>query len=127
MLARFDRPQMLAVLVMLAITTMACSTDTPTDPTGSSAASGGSGGGVGGSGGGTSGGSGGVGRLTIKITDSPFSEADAVFVTFSEVSVHRSEGAWEALSFASGTTRTCDLKQLQGVTDVLGVGSLAAE
>jgi hypothetical protein len=72
-------------------------------------------------------GAGGSGSLAIHITDSPFSEAKALLVTFSSVSVHRSEdGGWQTIPFASGSTRTCDLKKLDGPTDVLGVGSLPA-
>src|SRR5438067_11462216 len=43
--------------------------------------------------------------------------------------VHRADGAaWQTMPFASGVgTRTCDLKKLQGQTDVLGVGPLAAD
>jgi hypothetical protein len=69
----------------------------------------------------------GTGRLTIGLKDSPFSDAKAVLVKFSEVSVHRSGFGWEPVAFADGATeRTCDLKQLQAATDVLGVGSLPA-
>jgi hypothetical protein len=71
---------------------------------------------------------GGTGTLSMSITDSPFSDARALLVTFSEVSVHRSEGeGWETLAFAGGAgQRTCDLKKLQGPIDVLGVGTLPA-
>src|SRR5574341_2579520 len=67
------------------------------------------------------------GTLRVRITDSPFSEARAAFVTFSEVSAHRDGGDWETLAFyPPGAARTCDLKRLQGAVDVLGVGALAA-
>jgi uncharacterized protein DUF4382 len=68
------------------------------------------------------------GSLRINITDSPFSEARALLVTFSQVNVHRADGdSWETIPFASGgSSRTCDLKKLQGPTDVIGVGSLPA-
>jgi hypothetical protein len=73
------------------------------------------------------GGSAGLGTLTVRLTDSPFSDATALFVTFSQVRVHRSEFGWETLPFAGGAAeRTCDLKRLQGATDVLGVGLLPA-
>ena len=63
--------------------------------------------------------------LSIRITDSPFSDAKAVLVTFSTVNVHLADGdSWQTIPFTSGSTRTCDLKKLQGPTDVLGVGSL---
>ncbi len=69
----------------------------------------------------------GSGTLAVRITDSPFSEASAVLVTFSEVSAHTSDGAWVTLPFAGGATaRTCDLKNLEGAVDVLGTGPLAA-
>jgi Domain of unknown function (DUF4382) len=72
-------------------------------------------------------GSGGSGSLTIKVTDSPFSDARAVLVTFSEVTIHSSESSWETLPFAGGAARrTCDLKKLVGATDVLGVAPLKA-
>jgi hypothetical protein len=66
--------------------------------------------------------------LNIMITDSPFSDAKALLVTFSEVQVHREEDAgWKTLPFADGgSRRTCDLKKLEGAEDILGVGSLQA-
>ena len=67
-----------------------------------------------------------VTTLNLQITDSPFSDAAAVLVTFSEVAVHRSDEAWSTVPFAGGaSTRTCDLKKLQGAQDVLGVGALS--
>ena len=83
-----------------------------------------------GSGGGNSGGSGstngGSGHLMIELTDSPFSDAKAVLITFDSISVHRSGQGWETVDFANGATeRTCDLKKLQGPTDVLGSGIVA--
>ena len=69
----------------------------------------------------------GTGILSIMIKDSPFSEATALLVTFSEVSVHASGGDWVTLPFAGdATTRTCDLKRLVDSQDVLGVGQLTA-
>jgi len=68
-----------------------------------------------------------TGMLSIRLTDSPFSDAKALLVTFSDVSVHSADpGDWKTVPFASGTSRTCDLKKLQGATDVLGIGPLAA-
>ena len=68
-----------------------------------------------------------TGTLAIHLTDSPFSDAKALLVTFSDVSVHRADpGDWLTLPFAAGSSRTCDLKKLNGATDVLGVGSLPA-
>ncbi len=67
------------------------------------------------------------GTVTVMLTDSPFSDATAVLVTFSEVQVHRSGGDWVTLPFSPpSSSRTCDLKKLTGATDVLGVGALAA-
>lgn len=63
--------------------------------------------------------------LTIRITDSPFTDARAVLVSFSEVSVHKSGGDWMKLPFAdAGGSRSCDLKKLVGAQDVLGTGAL---
>lgn len=63
------------------------------------------------------------------LKDSPFTDAKAVLVTFSEVNAHKSdatEGTWSRIPFAGGaTTRTCDLKKLQSATDLLGTGPLA--
>ena len=68
-----------------------------------------------------------TGTLSIHITDSPFSDAKAMLVTFSDVSVHSADpGDWKTLPFVSGSSRTCDLKKLHGATDVLGVGPLKA-
>ncbi len=63
--------------------------------------------------------------LNVRITDSPFSDADAVLVTFSEVAVHRADDEWTTVPFAGDAmTRTCDLKKLEGAQDVLSVGAL---
>jgi len=81
------------------------------------------------SGGKTSGASNGTATLAIHLTDSPFGDASAFLVTFSEVSVHSADtGAWTTLAFSGmpiPTSRTCDLKQLQGgATDLLGTTPL---
>jgi hypothetical protein len=72
----------------------------------------------------------GAGSLRLMITDSPYSDAKAVLVTFSEVSAHVSSGesgGRTALKFAGdATSRTCDLKKLEQAQDVLGVGTLPA-
>ncbi|MBI4265036.1 MAG: DUF4382 domain-containing protein [Acidobacteria bacterium] len=62
------------------------------------------------------------------LTDSPFSDAKSVLVTFSEVTAHRdTEADFTKLPFGAGATaRTCDLKKLQDAQDVLGVGALPA-
>ncbi len=72
----------------------------------------------------------GSGTLRVLLKDTPFSEAKAVLVTFSEVSVHASGGGWKTVAFAdtAATSRTCDLKQLQaaGAQDILGTVALDA-
>jgi hypothetical protein len=79
----------------------------------------------GGNGGGSA--AGGTGQLTIGITDSPFSDAKALLVTFDGVSVHQSGTGWATVPFKDGALqRTCDLKKLAGPTDILGVAQLAA-
>jgi hypothetical protein len=65
------------------------------------------------------------------ITDTPFEEATALHVTFTEVQAHRADGAgeWLTVPFANdptATTRTCNLKKLEGPFDILGVASLDA-
>ncbi|PYR67050.1 MAG: hypothetical protein DMF88_14150 [Acidobacteria bacterium] len=72
--------------------------------------------------------SGTTGTMRMMLKDSPFTDAKSLLVTFSEVDAHKSdatEGSWSKLPFASGTTRTCDLKKLQTAQDVLGTGPLA--
>jgi hypothetical protein len=104
----------LSIAVLLTASALACSgtsTSTPTAP--------GTSGGASSSNGGTSAT---TAPLTVKLTDSPFSDAKALLVTFSEVSVHNADNdSWQVIS---NTSRTCDLKQLNGPVDVLGVGSI---
>lgn len=105
----------LALAVAVMVGAASCSNSEST--TGPSASSGGGGGG----------GGLGVGTLRVLITDSPFTDAQAVLVKFMEVSVHRTGAAWQRLDFADASTqRTCDLKRLEEVTDLLGVGQLEA-
>lgn len=68
------------------------------------------------------------GTLTVRITDSPFGDARAALVTFSEVTAHRSgDGGFSPLPFdPPAASRTCDLKRLVGAQDVLGTGPLPA-
>ena len=65
--------------------------------------------------------------LNVMLKDSPYSDAKALLVTFSEVSAHISgNGGFDVLPFAGGaTSRTCDLKKLTTAQDVLGAGTLA--
>jgi hypothetical protein len=61
------------------------------------------------------------------LKDSPYSDAKALLVTFSEVSAHASGGDFKTLPFTGGAaTRTCDLKKLTTAQDLLGTGPLAA-
>ena len=68
----------------------------------------------------------GSGTLRMMIKDSPFREAKALLVTFSQVDVHRSDspdGSWEHVM---GVERTCDLKRLETSVDALGAGTLTS-
>jgi Domain of unknown function (DUF4382) len=127
MTVRMTRRWIVIATLVVATGAMACGgSDSPAGPTQTASPndSGGSGGSGGDGPGATPAGS---GRLTVKMKDTPFSDAQAVLVTFKEVSVHRSESGWESIDFAGGATmRTCDLKQLQNATDVLGVATLPA-
>ena len=63
--------------------------------------------------------------LRVMLTDSPFSDAKALLVTFSSVSVHRTGGNFVTVPFSGGAmSRTCDLKRLTAAQDVLGTGAL---
>src|SRR4026207_1739881 len=69
----------------------------------------------------------GNGRLSLMIKDSPYSDAKALLVTFSEVTAHRDgEGGGTEAPFGetTATSRTCDLKKLVDRQDLLGVGPL---
>ena len=67
-----------------------------------------------------------TGSLRVMLKDSPFADAKAVLVTFTEVSAHLGGGDFQTLAFAdSASSRTCDLKKLTSAQDVLGVGPLA--
>lgn len=66
-------------------------------------------------------------NFRVMLTDTPFGDAKAVLITFSDVGVHASGGGWTTIPFGGGaTSRTCDLKQLQTAQDVLGVATLPA-
>src|SRR5262245_14982931 len=95
--------RMIAVLAVVAAAgAMACGGDSLTSPSG-------------------------TGRLTLQIKDSPYSDAKALLVTFSEVTAHRDgEGGFTKLPFGDTTaiSRTCDLKKLVDRQDMLGVGAL---
>lgn len=67
------------------------------------------------------------GNFQVLLKDSPFSDAKAVLVTFTDVSVHTSGGDWKPLSLGTGVTSwTCDLKQLQSAQNVLASATLQA-
>lgn len=70
------------------------------------------------------------GNLRVMITDSPYGDASAVHVTFKELQIHPADGDWMTVDFAGAptpaTTRTCNLKKLQGPVDILGADSLTA-
>jgi len=72
----------------------------------------------------------GAGSFSVMLKDSPFADAKALLVSFSDVSVHKADdadGRWTTVAFAGGATgRTCDLKKLQTSQDVLGTAPLAA-
>ena len=105
-----------ALAASIAAIAVACSESTPTTPSQSDLLASGA-----------STAAAGTGTLTVKLTDSPFSEAKALLITFSEVSVHKADpGEWLTVPFVAGAARTCDLKKLNGPVDVLGVGSLPA-
>lgn len=67
----------------------------------------------------------GMTTLNVMMKDTPFTDAKALFVTFSTVSAHLSGGDFMTLPFTGGaSSRTCDLKKLTSAQDVLGTGPL---
>lgn len=94
------RPQ-IALVIALVLAAVACDNSPSSSPSGQSA------------------------LFNLRLTDSPFSDARAVLVTFSEVTAHRSDSDWTRVPFAGdATSRTCDLKKLENSEDVLGTGPL---
>ena len=66
-------------------------------------------------------------RLTLRLKDSPYSDAKSLLVTISAISAHRADSEFFPLEFANGaTSRTCDLKKLVVAEDVLGTTALPA-
>ena len=58
------------------------------------------------------------------LKDTPYADARAVFVTFSDVSVRTSAGDFTTVAFAGNvSTRTCDLKQLINTPDLLATSA----
>lgn len=93
------------IVVALGVATFGCG-DSPTAPTE----------------GGASAGS--PGTLNVRITDSPYSKAKAVLITFSEVNAN---GTRLPFSDPSASTWTCDLKKLQnGASDLLATARPSA-
>ena len=94
-----------AIFVALTVTALACTSNSSTSPTAGA-------------------------TLHVLLKDSPFSDAKALLVTFSEVTVHAAGsgfGGDQRLPFVSGApTRTCDVKKLASATDTLGTGPLVA-
>jgi hypothetical protein len=65
------------------------------------------------------------GTLNVMLKDTPFSDAKALLVTFSDISVHTTGADFVRVPFSGGAaTRTCDLKKLTASSDVLGTGAL---
>jgi len=64
----------------------------------------------------------GTGNFKLMLRDSPFSDAKAVLIAFSSVSVHRDTD--NGFTTLGSGQRVCDLKKLQGAQDVLGVGTI---
>jgi len=66
------------------------------------------------------------GNFNLRITDDPYGSAQAILITFSEVTVHKSNGDSTKVSFG-GSTITCDIKKLENnATDLLGTANLKA-
>jgi hypothetical protein len=67
-----------------------------------------------------------VASVNVLLKDSPFTDAKAFLVTFSEVSVHGTGADFIPLAFTGGLgTRTCDLKKLTSAQDLLGTGPMS--
>jgi hypothetical protein len=93
-----------SIILALTLATIACgsSASSPTAPSGAAA------------------------TLNVVLKDSPFTDAKALLVTFTTVSVHGTGADFIALPFVSAAlSRTCDLKKLQTAQDVLGTGPLS--
>jgi Domain of unknown function (DUF4382) len=75
--------------------------------------------------------SGSTGTLRVMMKDTPFTEASAVLVGFSAVSVHRSAGVgtdtgeWTTISTGTSSI-TCDLMKLRDGPTLVGMGTIAA-
>jgi hypothetical protein len=95
-----------SIIVAVALSAAACGSNSTSSPTSPSTA---------------------AATLNVVLKDSPFTDAKALLVTFTTVSVHVTGGDFVALPFVSGApSRTCDLKKLTSAQDVLGTGPMAA-
>jgi Domain of unknown function (DUF4382) len=68
----------------------------------------------------------GSGTLRMTLKDSPFSDAMALVVKFTDVSVHQSDTADGTWTKVTTGERMCDLKRLENAQDILGTTQLAA-
>ena len=68
----------------------------------------------------------GSGTLRVMLKDSPFTDAKALLVTFSEVDVHKSDTSDGSWTKVKGAERTCDLKRLETSTAALGADTLTS-
>lgn len=94
----------LALPFALALTAYACGASSPTAPTTTTAT---------------------TSTLNVLLKDSPFSDAKALLITFSNVSAHLTGADFITLPFTGGaSSRTCDLKKLTTAQDVFGTGPL---
>jgi len=78
--------------------------------------------------GGSGDGSGSSGKLSLSLTDAPASDYQAVYVTISEIQVHRAdaeEGEWMTVLTPNTTYNLLEL--INGETAALGVGDLPTE
>ncbi len=65
--------------------------------------------------------------LNVRITDEPLEDVMAILVTFNDVSVHLADGEGEGWMEVLGLAGiTCDLRRLEGESDVMGFGILPA-
>ena len=76
-------------------------------------------------GGDSNGGSGSTGKVSLSLTDAPNPDYEAVYVTISEIQVHRAdaeEGSWQTILSPNATYNLLDL--INGETAELGVATL---
>lgn len=67
-----------------------------------------------------------AGLVNVMLKDTPYSDAGALFVTFSDVSFFTG-ASWVPVPFSGGgNARTCDMKRLAEIQDILATGPVAA-